>query len=46
MPSSKPGMSTVFCVPAASSQSETTPSTSRTESRTVNKVSDDGVQQR
>lgn len=46
MPSNKRGTSTVFCVPAASSQSETTPSTSRTESRTANKVSDDGVEQR
>lgn len=45
MPSNKRGTSTVFCVPAASSQSETTPSTSRTESRTANKVSDDGVEQ-
>lgn len=41
MPSNRRGTSTAFCALAVSSQSETTPSTWRTENHTVNKVSDD-----
>lgn len=39
MPSNKHGMSTAFCALAVSSQSGTTPSTWRMESRIVNEVS-------
>ena len=41
MPSNRRGMSTAFCALPVSSQSETTPSTWRKESHTVNKVSDE-----